>query len=285
MFTCKEYRKVETLEEAWKLNQKRSNLLIGGMLWVKMGHRNVQTVIDLSKLGLDTIEETEEEFQIGCMATLRQMEEHEGLNRYSGGAIRESLRHIVGVQFRNVATVGGSVFGRFGFSDVLTMLLAMDSFVELYKGGVIPMHEFVNRGRDRDILVRVIIRKTPGVFAYQSARNARTDFPTLAVAVSSIENTWYISVGARPGRAMLLTVQESGLQELPGERQKDAQKTLSGEPKDTQEAFAAALGEYAAGKIPVGSNMRGSAAYRSQLVKVLVKRACLKIGCNQQTRE
>ena len=56
MFTCKEYRKVETLEEAWQLNQKKSNLLIGGMLWVKMGQRNVQTVIDLSGLGLDQIE-------------------------------------------------------------------------------------------------------------------------------------------------------------------------------------------------------------------------------------
>ena len=144
MFTCKEYRKVETLEEAWQLNQKKSNLLIGGMLWVKMGHRNVQTVIDLAGLELNKIEENEQEFQIGCMTTLRQMEEHEGLNSYTNGAIRESIRHIVGVQFRNGATVGGSIFGRFGFSDILTMLLAMDSFVELYKGGLIPLNEFVN---------------------------------------------------------------------------------------------------------------------------------------------
>ncbi|MFQ7552525.1 MAG: FAD binding domain-containing protein [Blautia marasmi] len=49
------------------------------------------------------------------------------------GAIRESLRHIVGVQFRNCATVGGSIWGRFGFSDVLTMLLALDTEVELLK--------------------------------------------------------------------------------------------------------------------------------------------------------
>lgn len=264
MFTCKEYRKAETLEEAWQLNQKKSNLLIGGMLWVKMGHRNVHTVIDLSGLGLNEIEETQEEFRIGCMATLRQLEEHEGLNRYTGGAVRESVRHIVGVQFRNVATVGGSVFGRFGFSDVLTMLLAADSFVQLYKGGLVPMREFVNRSRDRDILVRIIIRKTPGIFAYQSARNARTDFPTLAVAVAFRRDTWYVSVGARPGRAMLLTTDGASISE--------AEPSISeAEP----EAFAAALGEYAAGKIPVGTNLRGSAAYRSQLVKVLVKRACL----------
>lgn len=51
----------------------------------------------------------------------------------TGGAVRESLRHIVGVQFRNLATVGGSIFGRFGFSDVLTMFLALDSW-----GGAVP---------------------------------------------------------------------------------------------------------------------------------------------------
>ena len=70
MIKIKNYKKVENLEEAWKLNQKRTNRIIGGMLWVKMSDANVQTAIDLSGLGLDQIEETEEEFRIGCMVTL-----------------------------------------------------------------------------------------------------------------------------------------------------------------------------------------------------------------------
>ena len=36
---------------------------------MKMGSRNIQKAIDLSGLGLDKIEETEEEFRIGCMTT------------------------------------------------------------------------------------------------------------------------------------------------------------------------------------------------------------------------
>ncbi len=44
------------------------------------GNRN--TVIDLSGLGLDQIEETEDEFRIGCMCSLRQLELHKGLNQY-----------------------------------------------------------------------------------------------------------------------------------------------------------------------------------------------------------
>lgn len=280
MFTCKEYRKAATLEEAWQMNQKRSNLLIGGMLWVKMGQRNAGTVIDLSGLGLDQIEETPEEFRIGCMTTLRQIEEHEGLNTYTDGAIRESVRHIVGVQFRNSATVGGSIFGRFGFSDVLAMMLAMDSYVELYKGGILPMSEFADLKRDRDILVRVIIKKKEGRFAYQSMRNAKTDFPVLAVAAAHMDGKLYLSIGARPMRAVRLEI--------------DAQSPIQGEAakasgQDIEDAAMGAdsvrispedakrIGEYAAANVTVGSNLRGSAAYRRELIKTLVKRACLSL--------
>ena len=72
----------ESLEQAYELNQKKRNCIIGGMLWLKMGSRMVPTAIDLSNLGLNTIEENEEEFSIGCMTTLRQLEQHEGLNSY-----------------------------------------------------------------------------------------------------------------------------------------------------------------------------------------------------------
>ena len=142
MRVIREYKRVESLEEAWQLNQKKGNRVLGGMVWLKMGKMQIGTAIDLSSLGLDTIEETGEEFRIGCMVTLRDLELDPGLNTYTDGAARESVRHIVGVQFRNLATVGGSIYGRYGFSDVLTMFLAMDSYVELYKGGIIPLKEY-----------------------------------------------------------------------------------------------------------------------------------------------
>ena len=78
----------------------------------------------------------------------------------SGINIAKALSPIVGVQFRNQATVGGSIFGRYGFSDVLTVLLAMDTFVELYNGGTVRLSEFVNRKMDKDLLISVIVRKS-----------------------------------------------------------------------------------------------------------------------------
>lgn len=291
MITIRNYKKAESLEEAWQLNQQRGNCVIGGMLWLKMGKRTVQTAIDLSALGLDTIEETEDGWDIGCMVTLRQLELHPGLAGYTNGAMREALRHIVGVQFRNLATVGGSIFGRYGFSDVLTMFLSMDSYVELYKGGLIPLREFAASKYDRDILVRIHVKKTPANYCYQSVRNSQTDFPVLtcaaawsgdaagpsgaavdtglsrtavnagdAGAADASALSFCIAVGARPGRAVLLRDEEH-LLTLPITKEK-----------------AEAFGSYAASHIPTDSNLRGSAAYRSHLIKVLATRAAMQAG-------
>ena len=60
MMTIREYKRVESLEEAWELNQKKANRVIGGMIWLKMSRGNVGTAIDISGLGLDQIEETED---------------------------------------------------------------------------------------------------------------------------------------------------------------------------------------------------------------------------------
>ena len=109
MFRADDYVKVESLGEAYELCKKRSSLVIGGMVWMKMTNVTKRTIVDLSGLGLNGIEETEDAFSIGCMCTLRQLETHEGLNRYFGGIFKECTRHIVGVQMRNCATVGGSV--------------------------------------------------------------------------------------------------------------------------------------------------------------------------------
>lgn len=259
MMTIQNYVRPQSLEEAYELNQKKSNRIIGGMLWLKMTSGNVSTAIDLCDLGLDTIEETKDSFSIGAMVSLRQLELHEGLNTYTLGAVTKAVQDIVGVQFRNMATIGGSIFGRFGFSDVLTVFLSMDTYVELYKGGIVPLEEFALRERDRDILVRIIVKKRPGTFTYLSMRNTRTDFPVLTCAASCVDGAYHVAIGARPQKAVLL---------------KDTQGILSGGISDeTARTFA----NFAAECVPVGSNVRGSSEYRTHLTKVLTNRALLEL--------
>lgn len=260
MITIQNYIRAKSLEEAWQLNQSKRNRILGGMLWLRLGQGSINTAIDLCDLGLNTIEESEDQFSIGAMATLRDMEMHEGLNAYSGNAVANALKDIVGVQFRNMATAGGSIWGRFGFSDVLTVFLAMDSYVELYKGGIIPLEQFAGMKSDNDILVRLIVKKNPGKIVYTSMRNQSTDFPVLALAVSCIGGEYKASVGARPAHAVIV---------------RDEQGILTnGITEESARAFAA----YAAEKVPTGGNVRGSASYRTHLIKVLTERSLLELG-------
>ena len=131
-----QYTKAQTLAEAWELHQKKGSVVLGGCCWLRLSpQRIIRQAVDISALPLYDIEERETEFRIGAMVSLRDLELCPSFAAYTQGASKEALRHIVGVQFRNLATIGGSLCGRFGFSDVLTLLLALDASVVLYKGG------------------------------------------------------------------------------------------------------------------------------------------------------
>lgn len=248
MIRFKNYVRAESLEEAYNLNQKKSSVIGAGMMWLKVQNRIKMTLVDLSGLGLDGVEETDEEFVIGAMCTLRQLETHKGLNGYFKDLFKECTRSIVGVQFRNGATVGGSIFGRFGFSDILTCMLALDTYVELYKGGIIPLKEFCSQKFNRDILVRIRIKKDGRRAFYASSRMTRTDFPLIACCVSATADTYYVSVGARPAKAELAVISRK-------------------EGEDFK-----ALAALAADRFRYGTNFRGSAEYRKHLTAVYVKR-------------
>ena len=260
MITIQKYVRAQSLEEAWQLNQNKRNRILGGMLWLRLGKGSVATAIDLCDLGLNKIEETEEEFSIGATATLRDLEKHESLNTYTCGAVANAVKDIVGVQFRNMATVGGSIWGRFGFSDVLTIFLALDSYVELYKGGIVSLEEFASMKMDNDILVRLIVKKAPCKVVYTAMRNQKTDFPVLTCAVSCVNGEYRTSIGARPGRAKIW---------------RDEKALLTG---GINEESVAAFATFVAQQVPTESNVRGSAEYRTRLVKGLTQRAVLELG-------
>lgn len=260
MITIENYIRAQSLEEAWQLNQSKRNRILGGMLWLRLGKGSVNTAIDLCDLGLNAIEETEEQFAIGAMVTLRDLEVHEGLNTYTDGAVADAVKDIVGIQFRNMATVGGSIWGRFGFSDVLTVFLAMDTYVELYKGGIVPLEQFAAMKPDNDILVRLIVKKAPCRIVYTSMRNQRTDFPVIACAVSCLDGEYRAAVGARPSRAQLY---------------RDVNRLVDGAgTEEKARAFASYVSEVAV----TGSNLRGSAAYRTRLIQVLTERCMTELG-------
>ena len=260
MITFQKYVKAESLEEAYTLNQSRNNKIIAGMLWARLGRPVYNTAIDISGLGLNTLEEDDDQFKIGAMVSLRELETNQSLNEYTNNAISDALKDIVGTQFRNMAPIGGSIWGRFGFSDVLTVLLALDCYVELYKGGLVSLVDFSKMKYDNDILMNIIIKKKPCKCVYSSVRAQRTDFPTLTCAASIIDGEYRIAIGSRPGRARLYTNDNNILSE--------------GITADTASTFAKDLKK----RVPTSSNHRGSAKYRSKLVATLAERNLQRLG-------
>jgi hypothetical protein len=125
------------------------------------------------------------------------------------------------------------------------MFMAMDSYVQMHKGGIIPMAEFAAMKPDNDILVRIIVKKSPIKLKYMSVRNTTTDFPVLTCAAAMREGGFDFVIGARPGKAVKLSYSGSSVEEA---------------------------AEFVRSGIVTGKNMRGSAEYRKHLAGVLVKR-------------
>lgn len=271
MFYYNQYVRAQSLDEAYELYQKKPNFVLGGMLWLKMKNKTLGTAIDLCDLGLDQIDEDENEFRIGAYATLRQIETHEVLNAYTHGAIAESVRHIVGVQFRNVATVGGSIWGRFGFSDVMTIFRALGAKVQLHKAGIMDLDEFAALPRTtRDVLVSVIVPKNAKGVVYLSQRNQSTDFPVLTCAVANRSGRYVAVIGASPYMAEPVW-DEDGILDGIADAKTDSNAALTDNSENN--AKIDKFAEYVAEHIRFGSNIRAGAEYREIICRVLTRRA------------
>lgn len=248
MLSIDEYVRAMSVEEAFSLLQNPDTEIIGGMHWLKMQNRTLKMVIDLGDLGLDMIEENDDGFLIGAYVTLRELEINENLNKMTQGAIKDSISRIVGVQFRNTATIGASVFSRFGFSDIITVLLPLHASVVLHKNGKVPLEDFLDMKRDKDILTHIFIPKQTIKMSFLAQRNTATDFSVLNTAVVIKNHRLLCAVGARPGKAVLYDMPcEYGKEEL--------------------------IAEKIAAETKFSKDMRASEEYRQKLCAILVGRA------------
>ncbi|AKL94595.1 aldehyde oxidase/xanthine dehydrogenase, middle subunit [Clostridium aceticum] len=260
MFTVKEFLQPETMEEAYNtLINNRNNTILGGSAFLRMGSKKIGTAVDLSKLELNYIKDEDDSIEIGGYTTFRALETSPLLMKHFNGVLASSVKNIIGVQFRSIVTVGASVFSRYGFSDLITALLALDTEVELYKAGRMSLDDFLKKPYEKDILISLFIKKNQRQASYQDLRNSASDYPILNVAVSRLDHQWRIVVGARPQRAVIA---------------KKASEELSNTLTFNQ------LEDYintAAEELTFGTNERGTAKYRQAMCKVLVKRGIMEV--------
>ena len=258
MISIRTYYFPETMEEAYeKLTERRNNAVIGGGGYLKLGSKAIGTAVDLSNLKLDYIKEEEDRFEIGAMTTFAAVMLHEELNRHFNNLFQRAIEDIVGMQLKNMVTVGATVYSRYGFSDFLTALLVTDTKVKLYKGGWIPLVDFLEEGpRERDIVEKVRIEKRKGFYTFQDLRSSSSDYAILNLALSKEGEDFRIALGARPGRAKLAVKTMAFL------------KKEEFSPVNIEKA-----GEILAEEMVFGTNGRGTRDYRRAMGKVLLKKA------------
>lgn len=190
-----EYKVPNDIEEAYSLlTSKKNSVVMAGGLFLRLQKKSFPLVIDLSSLDLDFIKEKDEDIVIGAMTTLRELETSKLLPK----GISDSVKQIAGVGARNLATIGGSVCGRYPFSDIDTALIALDAKLEFYQNKEISMKEYYTDGlEEEDILLNIKIPKNKKVYT-KYFKKVYTDFSIVNVSVCDNR----VVVGARPERAI-----------------------------------------------------------------------------------
>lgn len=261
MLSIDHYVQVTSLAEAYDtLVSVPGSVVLGGCGFLRLGARRIGTAIDLSRLGLDCIAEVGSTVEMGAMTSLRMIETHPLTAGLGNGVLPRALAHIVGVQFRHCATLGGTVAGRYPFSDPLTVLVALDATVQLYRQGQVVLAEYLTAKADPDIVEKIILPRDGRLAAFTSLRRSATDFAVLNVAVARCADGFRLVVGSRPGRARRAATAESYLDQL-----------------GLDSTTATRAGRIASEELAFSDNPRGSGAYRRAICPVLVERALMEV--------
>ncbi len=262
MMIIDDYVKPKSLKEAFELLSSRKDAsIIGGGAFLNVTSKKIGLGIDIFDLGLNFIKETSHFIEIGAMTTYRTIEKSVMLNNMFNGALVDAVKDVVGVQMKNVFTVGGTIGGKYGFSNLITVLLSLNAKVLFFNSGEFSLEKYINGEiGQNDIVEKIIIPKQNTSCSFQLLTNSVTDFAVLNVAVSKINNKFNIVVGARPAIANFAV--------------KSMEFINNTELNDTAILKCA---EIASEEISFSSDMRGSSEYRKELCKILVKKAIKEV--------
>ncbi|MFM8877260.1 MAG: FAD binding domain-containing protein [Anaerolineae bacterium] len=117
----------QTLDEALTLLTQPNTIPLGGGTLLSKATADSVAVVDLQRLGLDSLRVSGNELQIGATSTLQSLLENENCP----AALKTALKLEAPLNIRNTATVAGTLVASDGRSPFATMLLAMDAKIEL----------------------------------------------------------------------------------------------------------------------------------------------------------
>ena len=275
-----EYKSPKSVGEASELLKDcggKAKVLAGGTdLLVKMKERALtpEYVINLKGIeGLDKISGKGNGIKVGALATLDTVLGSKEV-RGSYPILIETIEKMATVQVRNMATVGGNLCNAAPSADLAPPLIVLGAKAKLIRGGVereVLLEEFFTGPgetvlREGEIMVEVEIPKPEGKVggAYLKGSRTAVDLAQVGVAVM-------VKVGGA-GEVEEVKIALGAVAPTPI-RAKKAEGMLKGKKAEgtlIEEAAKAASEEAK----PI-SDVRSSAYYRTEMVKVLTKRALM----------
>lgn len=258
-----EYLKPSSIAKAYELlMENKKNTIIAGGAWLKLSLKSAEKLISLDQLELDSIQVKDDVIEIGSMVTLRSIETNVAIKNLYDGILSKALGNIMGINIRNIATIGGSIMGKLSFSDIFPVLEVLDTTLVFYKQGEVDLEDFLNNSTfEKDILVKVRIKNLKGEGFFKKVATTPLDFSIINVACSRFDGYIKISVGSTPYMAKLCYQAMDYINTV---------QTINDKHIDT--CVSKALEE-----LKVSNNNRASKAYRVELIKVYIKRGILQV--------
>ena len=272
--TVETFYRPGSVREAVRLLQNgknRARVVAGGTDLVVEGDRSIRCLIDITHAGLSYIRRKGKACVIGATTTMAAIENSTAIGALAGGVLARAAATCGSVQIRNMATLGGNLAHGSPAADTATPLLALDAEVVLADARGrrrIPLTAFYSGPRKtapgKALIVEVAIPALPrgGRWSFQKLGRTASDISLVNAAAglqldSKGRVKWVrIAVGAvapRPIRAV------------------KAEKLLVGRQVD--ESTLAEVCDEAAREVRPISDVRASAEYRREMVRVLVRRA------------
>jgi len=303
-----DYHKPATIEEAVGMmaTLDGAKYIAGGtdvMVLIRQKKLAPKNLISIRNIKDLAYIDTDKGLKLGAAATHSDIDRNDAIKR-SYSALTDATSHLGSLQIRNVATVGGNICNAAPSADTACPLLVLDAMVSIVgpKGARdIAIDDFF-QGPGKTVLEKGELVKEFVIPAFgentgsayiKHTRRQAMDLPILGVAARI---TISIKSGAEARcRDMFCTIDSisnilSKLkdEELKIEEARIAMGVVAPRPIRAKKAEAALkgkivspelfeeIGNIAAGEAQPRDSIRGEAWYRSEMIKVLVKRAIIK---------
>ena len=175
------YHRPQTLDEALTLLTQPNTVPLGGGTLLSKATADSVAVVDLQRLGLDSLRVNGNDLTIGATCTLQSLLESEACP----SSLKIALKLEAPLNIRNTATVAGTIVASDGRSPFVTMLLAMDAKIEILvnrQSTIINCGEFLLTHPSGLITSITIPLNTKAAFEFVSKTPA--DKPIICAAVA-----------------------------------------------------------------------------------------------------